>query len=74
MKTKEKQTTPYEETQYGFKYGPAEVIRLASDPARGVWLEVKGKRESAQVRVTKGGKIRVFNVVKALMERKVKNG
>ena len=43
----------------GFSYGPAEVTRLCSDPKHGVWLMVYGKRQQIEIRVTKGGRLRV---------------
>lgn len=45
--------------QYGFKYGPAEVVRIHSDDKIGVALEIKGDRGSVIVRVTPTGLVRV---------------
>lgn len=51
---------PYALTPYGFKYGGAEVMRVASDEKRGwVVLQVKSEKGTVQVYVTKTGKIRV---------------
>ena len=47
------------ETRFGFKWGPSQVSRLISDPKWGVILEVKGKRESVEIRITPGGFIRI---------------
>lgn len=55
---------PGQTTDFGFQWGPMTVSRLFSDPKHGVWIEVGGQRESVQIRVTKGGRIRVFNVQK----------
>jgi hypothetical protein len=46
-------------TQYGFQYGPAEVSRIHSDPKRGVWIEIRGKRGVAVVRVTPSGIVKL---------------
>lgn len=51
-------------TDFGFKWNGAEVIRLASHPRHGAWIRVRGERESVDVRVTKGGRIRLFSVQK----------
>jgi hypothetical protein len=51
----------YKELQYGFEYGDATVTRLMSDEKKGwVIVEVKSRKESLQVYVTKTGKIRVY--------------
>ena len=50
---------PFEITQYGFRWGPAELVRLASDPKGWVALSVGGKRETVEIFVTKGGRIRI---------------
>lgn len=44
---------------YGFCYGPASVYRICGDEKLGVWLEVAGARECVEIRVTKGGRLRV---------------
>lgn len=46
-------------TEYGFAWGPAEVIRATSDPKHGVWLIVRGAKQQVQVRVTRSGLVRV---------------
>lgn len=46
-------------TEYGFTYGPAEVVRLHSGEAYGVAIEIKGKRGNVIVRVTPGGRVRI---------------
>jgi hypothetical protein len=52
-------------TKYGMTFGPAEILRICSDPKLGVWLVVQGKREEVEIRVTKGGRLRVSKVRKA---------
>lgn len=54
--------------QTGFSYGPACVSRLISDEKHGVWLMVAGKRQSIEIRVTMGGKLRVSTVKKLSKE------
>ncbi len=49
---------------YGWSFGPADIIRIHSDPKLGVWLEVTGERERVEIRVTKGGRVRVGPVIK----------
>lgn len=51
-------------TQYGFVFGSATVTRLYSHERHGVWLRVTGKTEEVDIRVTKGGRIRVFSIQK----------
>ena len=46
-------------TQYGFKYGAAEVTRIHSDDKGAVWIEIKSEKNAVQVRITKTGLIRV---------------
>lgn len=48
----------HEETTYGFKYGPANVERAASDEKAGVLLTIKTPRKLLVVRVTPSGLIR----------------
>lgn len=55
---------PFSLTQYGFRWGPCRVTRLMSDPKFGVILEVSGKRESIEIRITPGGRLRIFEVHK----------
>jgi hypothetical protein len=49
----------------GFSYGPACVTRLCSEEKLGVWLMVAGGLEQVEIRVTKGGRLRVGKVEKA---------
>lgn len=51
-------------TQYGFTYGPAEVQRICQDSKLGCWISVEGARESVEIRVTPGGRIRIYEVTK----------
>ena len=53
----------YEQTQYGFKFGAADVTRVCSDDKKGwVYLEVQTPRqfERIQIYVTRTGKTRVY--------------
>jgi hypothetical protein len=51
----------YEETNYGFKYGAAEITRIASDDKKGwVVLQVKTPKMVIQIYVTKTGKVRIY--------------
>lgn len=49
---------------YGFEYGPVRVVRLHGDEEHGVWLQLNTEREEMDVRVTKGGRLRVGEVRK----------
>jgi len=51
-------------TKYGFEWGPARVTRLFDEDRTGVYLEISGAREVVQVRVTKGGRLRIGPVKK----------
>lgn len=51
------------EGRYGFRYGPATVVRLFSDK-RGVGLMVQGNRQSVQLWVTPTGLVRVGEIHK----------
>ena len=55
-----------QETQYGFKWGPAEVIRCASHPKWGVMLDLETTKQRLEIRVTPSGIIRVGKAVKRL--------
>jgi len=46
-------------TRYGLKWGPLEVVRMFSDPYKGIALELATKTERLQVRVTRLGSFRV---------------
>ena len=49
---------PFEKTQYGFKYGDADVTRVCSDDRKGwVVIGIASRRSSAYIRVTKTGKM-----------------
>jgi len=53
----------FEQTQYGFTYGAAEIERACSDEKKGwVMLILRTKKypEGMQIYVTKTGKVRVF--------------
>ena len=57
------ETYRYDETCYGFIWGEAEVMRVASDPKWGVIIGIKGHGCEIVVRVTpKGGKMSVETV------------
>jgi hypothetical protein len=52
----------YEETQYGFVYGAAEITRIHSDDKKGwVILQIRTPRKAYQIYVTKFGKVRFFD-------------
>lgn len=48
----------FENTEYGFIYGPAEVTRLFHDKDGSVVLQVKTKRRELTIRITPSGLIR----------------
>jgi len=49
---------PYQETPYGFQWGPVLIERCASDPKWGVILTLKTQKGTAEVRVTPSGIVR----------------
>lgn len=52
----------YEETPYGFKYGPVEIERAFSDKKRGwVILQLRTPKGELQIYVTRTGKVRIFD-------------
>lgn len=52
----------YEETQYGFNYGPIEIERVCSDEEKGsVVILLRTKKQRVQVYVTKTGKIKLYD-------------
>ena len=51
----------FQEKEYGFEYGSAEITRLFSDHEKGwVALGLQTPKESLQIQVTKTGKVRIF--------------
>lgn len=53
---------PFQETEFGFDYGSAQVSRMHSNPKKGcVILCVKTPKTEIQIYVTKTGKIRLFD-------------
>ena len=50
-------------TQYGFVMGPCEVIRICSDLKWGSLIDVQGKRQRIEIRVTNGGRLRVGPII-----------
>jgi len=55
----ERRNVPYEETQYGFRFGAALVSRVCSDAKRGwVFLQVTTRKGTFDIYVTKTGKVR----------------
>ena len=52
----------YEQTQYGFKFGAAEITRACSDDKKS-WsiMMIETAKENLQVYVTKTGKVRIFS-------------
>jgi len=56
--------TDFEPTSYGFRWGPANVERLASDDKKGwVLMAIQSAKSRIQVYVTKTGKIRVLDLL-----------
>ena len=52
----------YEETDYGFNYGAAEITRCWSDELKGwVILQLDTPKEKLQIYVTKTGKVRIHD-------------
>jgi hypothetical protein len=54
-----------ETTNFGFKWGPSEILRVCSDDKLGVWLIVRGRLQEIEIRVTRGGRLRVSPIRKA---------
>jgi hypothetical protein len=53
----------FKETQYGFEWGAATIERSCSDKKQGwVCLTVRSKKQSLQIVVLKGGKIKYGEV------------
>lgn len=52
------------ERSTGFDWGPARITRLCDDPKHGVWLMIAGAKQSVEVRVTNGGRLRVGRIRK----------
>jgi hypothetical protein len=51
----------YEETQYGFIYGGANIQRITSDDKKGwVALELKTSKSRVAIYVTKTGKVTIY--------------
>lgn len=50
-------------TQYGFTMGPCEVTRIASGTKWGAVIDVQGKRQRVEIRVTPSGLLRVGKVI-----------
>ena len=46
---------PIKLTPYGFTFGPATVTRVCDSPKFGVIMEVAGKRQQVEIRVTPSG-------------------
>ena len=52
----------YKETEYGFEYGPAKIIRCCSnEKKRWSILSLETPKEDIQIYVTKTGKVRFFD-------------
>ena len=52
---------PIENTRFGFIYGPAHIERTCDDKRTGVFIGILTKREQMQIRVTPGGRIKVYS-------------
>jgi hypothetical protein len=48
-----------DETRYGFRWGPVDIERTASDPKWGVVLYLRTPRQCIEVRVTPTGLFRI---------------
>ena len=58
---------PYRETEYGYKWGSANVERLSSDEKNGwVVISIRTPKGEVQVYATKTGKLRVYKDNKEL--------
>lgn len=63
----------FEETEYGFKYGSADLSRLCSDVKKGwVMMGLKTPKTDIQIYVTKTGKVRVFDIKNGELKSKNK--
>lgn len=52
----------YEETKYGFNYGPLDIERACSDEQNGwVCISLKTKKQFVKVYVTKSGIIKLYD-------------
>lgn len=65
---------PLTHTQYGFQWGPAQITRIFSDPNRAVILSVVSSKERVEIRVTKGGMLRIGPVTKLTPAPRPKRG
>jgi hypothetical protein len=59
-----RQLTEQEIARYGFRFGPCVVTRIHNDPEFGSLIEVSGKRERIEIRVTASGLLRVGKIIK----------
>ena len=58
----------YKETQYGFEYGAASIIRAYSDDKKGwVAFDLKTPMDNIVIYVTKTGKVRIHRGDKELV-------
>ena len=56
------QKIPFEEQDYGFRYGAATVERLFNDPKKGwIIIGVDTPKSNLQIYVTKTGKVRIHD-------------
>ena len=52
-----------EQTQFGFSWGPATVVRLCDNPKFGAVIAIEGRKgQSVEVRVTPGGYVKVDRI------------
>jgi hypothetical protein len=54
----------FEPTQFGFRFGSADIERVISDDRMGVVLAIRGRREVVYIRVTPSGLIRLGPVTR----------
>lgn len=48
----------------GFKWGPLTVVRIFNDPKVGAIVEVGGKRDRIEIRVTPSGRLRAGPIIR----------
>lgn len=54
----------YEDTRFGFKWGPMGVVRITSDPKYGVVIGIETPTDRVDVRSTPSGRLRVGKVAR----------
>jgi len=49
----------WKDHRFGFTWGPLNFRRTCSDPKHGVWVTLVGAKEAVEIRMTKGGSLRI---------------